>query len=338
MAEITFVMCVGIRAPIEPGEYVVRNKRIGVSYPPSIAIEPLGVIELPKSLSTMFVVSWTDDAVASQLRSQTYERHLPRYVAVAAISELLLAYKLVRMGHSDSLGLRTVGIGDVLVYFSAVDGVPTGDLNVALKNYAGNSAWGSVSLKADPHETSKLAAPHIGADTLPVERRYVRCYELIEHGFYSEAFLVAFAILDDFVQDMLHGLLMAKGFSSRDETEEFLKGIKEQRLRLYLGPVLKLAAGCDLKSLWPESEAALKWLNSTRNKLTHEGEVVDYAAAAKGIYVSLKVLVVLKEAGLAKVDLTPRLFRHAKITAAWTLDPPSWVPSGPLTDSLDFLG
>ena len=337
MPKVTFTVGVGVRGPIAPGIYTVGRKQIEVSYPSGINIG-FAILELPKSLSTLFVVSWDDRGrkVSSRLSSQGYERHLPIYDALAAIAELLLAYKLVRIGHADGRGLRTIGIGDTLVYFSAVDGVPTGDLNVGLKNYEGNSAWLGVQAEPDPHGTTVIAAPHIGSQSLPLARRYVRCFELLEHGFYSEAFIVAFSVLDDLVQQVLHSTLSEKGLVSKPERDELLRGIKENRLKLYLGPILKLACGRDISSMWPESAAALEWLSSTRNRIAHLAEAVDYASAAKAIYACLKVIVALKEAGLTASEIPVELFRHAKITAAWTIDAPTWVPRGELAESMDF--
>ena len=337
MARISFTVGVGVRGPIAPGIYTVGRKQIEVSYPPGINIG-FAVLEFPKSLSTQFVVTWEDEGgkVAVRLGGHGFERHLPIYDALAAIAELLLAYKLVRIGHADGRGLRTVGIGDTLVYFSTIDGVPTGDLNIGLKNYEGNSAWLGVQADFDPHDSTASAAPHVGTESLPLARRYVRCFELLEHGFYSEAFIVAFSVLDDLVQQMLHEMLREKGLTSKSERDELLRGIKENRLKLYLGPVLKLACGKDISIMWPASSAALEWLNSTRNRIAHAAEAVDYATAEKGIYACLRVVVALKENGLTKSEITVELFRYAKITAAWTTDPPSWVPAGEVAESMDF--
>jgi hypothetical protein len=337
MAQVSFTIGVGIRGPIAPGTYTVGRKQVDVSYPPGINIG-FAVLEFPKSLSTLFIVSWEDRGgkIASQLSGKGFERHLPIYEALAAIAELFLAYKLVRIGHADGRGLRTIGIGDTLVYFSSVDGVETGDLNVGLKNYEGNSAWLGVQAEADPHSTTAIAAPHVGSDSLPLARRYVRCFELLEHGFYSEAFIVAFSVLDDLVQQVLHDALKEKGLASKTERDELLRGIKENRLKLYLGPVLKLTCGRDISAMWPGSTAALEWLNSTRNRIAHSAEAVDYASAAKAIYACLRVIVALKESGLTISEIPVELFRHAKITAAWTTEAPLWVPKGEVAESMDF--
>lgn len=337
MSQISFTVGVGVRGPIAPGIYTIGRKSIAVSYPPGINLG-FTILELPKSLSTLFVVSWEDKGgkVSSSLNGKGFERHLPIYEALSAIAELLLAYKLVRIGHADGRGLRTIGIGDTLVYFSTIDGVQTGDLNVGLKNYGGNNAWPGVQTEVDPHGTTAIAAPHIGSDSLPLARRYVRCFELLEHGFYSEAFIVAFSVLDDLVQQVLHDSLCKKGLESKTERNELLRGIKENRLKLYLGPVLKLACGQDISTMWATSTSALEWMNTTRNRIAHSAEAVDYASAAKAIYACLRVIVALKEHDLTKSEIPVELFRHAKITAAWTIEPPTWVPKGELAESMDF--
>lgn len=337
MKTISFTVGIGIRGPIEPGEYLVRNYHLQVSYP---AVVNLGYnsCEMPKSLSTVFVVSWEDhdESTAKLLQSKTYERHLPIYDVLNVISELLQAYKLVRIGHADARGLRTIGLYDTLFFYPSINGKHIGDLNVGLKNLAGNNAWPTASPSADPLDTTQLARPHIGKSSLPLARRYVRCYELLEHGFYSEAFIVAFSVLDDFVQQGLHDLLNSKGLKAETERNELLRGIKENRLKLYLGPLLRLVSGQDIEALWPESKAALKWLNNTRNRIAHQAENIDYATAAKGIFVCLKLLVILNKNGVMRAEINIELFRNAKITAAWTSNPQKWIPSGELAESMDF--
>jgi len=207
-------------------------------------------------------------------------------------------------------------------------------LNVRLKA-SRRTPWKTGS-SVDPKITTELAKPYIGTDTVPLARRFVRCYELLDHGFFSEAFVVAFSIFDDFVQQTLHEALKAKGIESKSERNGFLRGIKENRLKIYLGPLLKVVCGHDLQSRWPDSGVALEWLNSTRNRIAHAGETADYADAAKGIFVCLKAIVVLKEMGITDAELTVSLFRHAKITAAWTRNPPPWIPAGEVSESMDF--
>jgi hypothetical protein len=338
MSIVAFTVCVGIRGPIRAGEYRVREKLVHVSYPASANLGGIK-FDLPKSLSTVFVVCWEDDSgtVTKQLLSKSFDTQIPLYEALDAISEILLAFKLVRVGHLDGRGLRTVGIGDTLYFYSSIDGAQAGPLNTSIKNYEGNNAWASGNFTVfDSQEATELATPHVGTNTYPIARRYVRCFELVEHGFYSEAFIVAFSVLDDFVQQTLHTLLQAKGLILEGERNELIRGIKENRLKLFLGPLLKLAFGRDIESLWAGSTKALKWLNETRNGIAHRAEKVDYATAIKGIYACLKVLVVLNESRVASVELNVELFRNAKFEAANTLNVPDWVPRREVAERMDF--
>ena len=68
-------------------------------------------------------MSWQDKngKTAARLRSKSFETHLPIYDAIDKINEILLAFKLVRIGHIDGCGLRTVGIDDTLFYFSRIN-------------------------------------------------------------------------------------------------------------------------------------------------------------------------------------------------------------------------
>jgi hypothetical protein len=331
MARVRFTIGVAVCGPIEPKTYEVGRKSVAVSYPERFIIQgphPV-VMPLPAGRSTQFVVEWEDrgGAAAAALRSQSYERYLVVYQALDAISELLLAFKLVRIGNIDGRGLRTIGIGDTLYFFAAIDGVETGLLNVGMRQ---------VGAPIDPYGTTALALPHVGSATFPLARRYVRCFELVEHGFYTEAFLAAFVLLDDFVQQTLSEQLEAKGLASKADRTELMRGIKENRLRVYLGPLLMVTSGRDIQSMWPQASAALEWLNSTRNRIAHAAESIDRSSAARAIFVSLKILICLRDAGLARVDIPVELFREAKLMAAWTLAPPAWVPQGGAAETMDF--
>lgn len=338
--KIQFFVGMSIRGPITRGDYNVGKAVVNVDYPPRIDLGFPTPIDMPKGRFTAFVVTWTDTSgsIARKLQSKGAERHLPIYDAIAIINELLLAFKLVRVGHADGDGVRTVGLSDTLFFFSKVNDVPMKDMNMRLRLSKAEYPWAN-SRSGDPYDslaTTPLAKPHIGMNTYPVARRYVRCFELLEHGFYTEALVVAFAILDDLVQQMLDDLLLSKGLAEESDRKELLRGIKEQRLKLYLGPLLKTVTGKAVEELWPQSPEALKWLNRKRNDATHAGAPIDYSAAAQAIYACIKTLVVLNKAGYVKVEFPVEMFRHAKVVAAWSDKPPEWVPTGGAAESFSF--
>lgn len=272
----------------------------------------------------------------NNLKSRTYHRNLVVHKAINAINEILLAFKMVRIHHIDGRGLRTIGIHDTLFYFSTIDDKPTGDLNVGLSSLLEQAINEGATDPRDSFNTSVLAKEHIASNSYPVARRYTRCYELLEHGFYSEAFIIAFSIMDDLVQDMLHHHLEIKGMDNQPERKTLLMGIKENRLKIFLGPLLKILSGTSINDLWPQAEMAMRWLNERRNKIAHGGYKVDYNSAAVSIYACVKILHTLNQAQLTKAEFSVEFFRHSKLTASWTISPPEWVPVGAVSESMDY--
>lgn len=337
MKKISFVVGVGIRGPIAVGDYAVNQASIAVDYPPSVQSQ-FRTLKLPEWHSTVFTVSWSDTTGKDEkaLLENTYSKHLVVHKALAYINELLQAFKLVRVGHIDSCGMRTIGINDTLFHYSLIDGQQTGQFNALLRGQFSTGIPPEDRRYHDFFDTTALAKQHIGIDSYPVARRFLRCYELLEHGFYSEAFIVSFSILDAIVQDMLNAKLTERGMEKTSERSELLRGIKENRLHTFLGPLLYILTGHSISSLWSHAESALPWINSKRNKIAHAGYQADYSTAAQGIYACIRILVALNSARLITAEFSVEFFRHAKITAAWTAAPPDWVPSGEAAEAMDF--
>jgi hypothetical protein len=278
----------------------------------------------------MFQVRWEDltGEIIAKLRSKGAERFSPLYYALDHINELLLAYKLVRIGHLNGSEVRTIGETDCLFYVSFINGHQTNDLNMRLRTHGGTNRWGAAHPihPEDPLGTTELALPHIGQSTFPTGRNFVRCFELIEHGYYTETLIVAFAILDDQVQLALHGLLDSKGITEERERKQFLLNIKDNRLKSYLGPVLKLLLSKSIFEMWPDSVEALKWLNKERNDAMHGGYHANRYSAALALFASMKLLLVLSRNGALKLELPDGMYRQARVLAAWQDSPPKWVP------------
>lgn len=136
-SKVDYVIGVAICGPIASGDYDVGRVRINVSYPPAVDFGFPTPIQLPKGLSTVFVVTWIDKngTTVHKLNSKKAERHHPLYYALDKINERLLAYKLARVGNADGMGIRTVGEGDTLFHFSLIDGQPIGNLNMRLRTF-----------------------------------------------------------------------------------------------------------------------------------------------------------------------------------------------------------
>lgn len=338
-AQIEYHIVVAILGPIISGNYIVGTTKIQVSYPSFVSLPPHGPVPLPNGLSTMFRVIWEDPTgkTVAKLRAKGAERYEPFYHALEQINELLLAYKLVRIGHMNGSEVRTIGEADCLLRAPFINGRHTGDLNVSLRTHGGTNRWGFANPKhpEDPLGTTELALPHIGQATFPIGRKFARCFDLIEHGYYTEALVVAFAILDDQVQLALHSLLETKGLTEESERKQLLRNIKEQRLKLYLGPVLKLLLSKSISEIWPEADAALEWLNSERNAAMHGGYHANRRSAAFALFASMKLLLVLSRNGALTLDLPDGMYREARILAAWQNSPPKWTPRNDQVENIN---
>jgi hypothetical protein len=314
-AKIEYHVFIGLRGPIAEAEYNIGAAVINVSYPIKTSIGGV-VINLPVNTSTLFRVWWFDDEVAQKLlKLQSYEKNLIIHTALSFISELLTAYKLVKIGHGDGFHVRTVGISDTLMYTVFV-GERQLEVNAAiLFNYVANAS-----------EATKLARPHIATGTYAIARRYVRCFELIEIGFYKESFIVSHAILGDLVQEMINKFLKVKGLSTDQSRKTLTRAIKEDRLSIYLGPLLKVIGGVSIEEIWGHAPQAIAWLNSVRNKIAHGGSEGDRNSACKAVFVSMKAVAALDNRNFIDAKFPPGMRRHSRLLASWTPDRPIWVP------------
>ena len=153
---IGYHIVVSLLGPIISGQYSVGDCVIDVSYPEFLIIPPRGPVPLPSGMSTMFKVSWGDKSGEDlrKLESKTSVRLEPFYFALAQINELLIAFKLVRIGHINGLEVRMVGEADCLFYAAFVDGVQTGGVNTKLRTHLGSNRWGFANAEhpEDPLE------------------------------------------------------------------------------------------------------------------------------------------------------------------------------------------
>ncbi len=328
---VRFVVGVSIRGPIEPGEYKVGDATIFVSYPTEVSLGFPGPVFLPVGCSTVFDVVWSDAGgkAALLLDKPTYHQHLIIHDVLALVSQLMMSFKLVRVGHADGMKVRTVGVSDTLFYLSFVDEESAGTLNVGMTLDKRLHPW--VAHGESPWDrsgTTELARPQVNAKSYPVARRFVRCFELLEHGFFKETVIVAHAILDDTIQNIVRERLVSKGLMDKKSQDSLLRAIKEDRLSVYLGPLLKVLCGKTIEEMWPAADVALKWLNTSRNRVAHAGLGDVRDDACKAIFVATKVISVLNSFGIATCKFPAGMLRTARITAAWTNQPEAWVPSG----------
>lgn len=334
---VKYVIGLGIRAPIKSGLYRVDTKEIIVSYPKCInfGIE----LELPKSLSTQFEVTWDDPDSYVRLKTNTHERFLPIYEAMAAINKLLLAFKLSRIGNSEGSGVRSVGSSDQLYSYALVDNSPQ-DLTLGLmiqqQDYP--HLMPNAQHPEDNSGTTDIAKRYIDNDEPVIAKRIVRSFELIELGLFSESFLVSFSVLDDVTQMMLQELHHSVYNSTVQEQERYTSDIRNNRLERYLNSCLEELHGKKMQDLWEHFNTALTWFNRLRNQIAHNGALITHSEAKVGLYVALKIIITLDQEQLLRSGVNAEMYREAKMQASWSETPPSWVPSGQAASSTDFNG
>lgn len=319
LVELSLV--IGIRTLLAEGEYQVEGFKITVSYDFSLPHFNLSNVPLGQRRATFVVVSWHDDGekIRGQLTGRTGNGdHLrPLLKALEKVNKLFLAINLSWIGHAYSDGARTVGKDDIWMEFCSINSEVVPGLTTS-----GNF----IPFTEDLDSVTEKVTPHIDEETFPVARRFIRCFELIGHGFYTESLIVSFSILDDLVQTMLHNQLELKGMADKKQREALLRGIEKNRLKIYLGQLLYLIANCTVDELWENASTALTWLNGVRNKIAHGGHVVGHGEASKAIYVCVKTLSVLSQRGLIDFEVPSNMYRQAQIYASWTDNPPNWVP------------
>ncbi|QPC93144.1 hypothetical protein [Mesorhizobium sp. INR15] len=318
---VRYYIGVGFRGAIDAGDYAIGRTHVNVSYPDAFMIDStpfLGRLELPKT-STVFCVSWDDSNGKTQAQFDGHvERQLPLFKALKAINQLTDAFKLVRLGNSEGLHLRRVGTGDTLFHTCLIDGI--------VDPFVVNRRLGYEPDAKDRAETQDLASSHVAGDTVAIARRYLACFELFDHGYYSEAVIVGHGILDDTIQELINRSLTDKGIDEQEERKLILRGISSDRMKTFLGPLLKLLSGKNLSEIWYDGASALDFLNKKRNAIAHNGVVASPAEAAFCLFASMKIIAVLHHSGLVDAPMPRGMFRTARNLAAWSVpDRPSWV-------------
>ena len=137
-------------------------------------------------------------------------------------------------------------------------------------------------------------------DDPPLEKiKLLRAVELLNSGYRTESILIGFGILDNYIQKTLISLLSDRKI---DKPDKLLREIKENRLKIYLGPVLKMLTGHSLKEddnhLWEK----LKTLNRDRNEAIHQSVDVAWDKAASSLETVRSIIVYLET--FKRADLT----------------------------------
>jgi hypothetical protein len=122
-----------------------------------------------------------------------------------------------------------------------------------------------------------------------VVRRAIASLDLVNLGFYSEAFVTAFSLLDDLTQDVMRAGLKKQGLTE-DEQHKLLRAIKEQRLDHFLNLVAKICGWRALKEADPDLWKTLEKVNAKRNDVMHNARRLNREEAINGIDTTLRVV------------------------------------------------
>jgi hypothetical protein len=203
--------------------------------------------------------------------------------------------------------IRRVGIRD----FVSMDNFPIGK--------DGNRKGQGLSM-ANLAIDSQIAKRSIGIvskvnfsfdnNNRPVERiKMLRTVELLNSGYHSEALLLSFALLDNFVQKAIMIILEDKKIN---QPKVFLSRIPESRLETFLGPLLKILTGHSLEEDKPDVWVNLKKNNKNRNDAMHLSKDMSYDQAKQCIETTKEILIYLHTVNSLvpnpQIDSLPFLF------------------------------
>ncbi len=245
-------------------------------------------IKVPTEDCTIFSIEHKNYKREDLNKSQKVDEVLEK--SLIAISELSLWSKSKEQVGKISSYIRQVGRSDVKYFFVEI----SDDSLIEWKN---GSYW--QSLKGFQILSGFLSNMVVtnGPSQNPTPsatRRILSCLDLINLGFYSDAFITAFALLDDLTQEVLKAGFEKKKLSLKEQ-KNILRGITEDRLANFLTSILKL---CDWVSLEKENEKLfkkLKKINTKRNDIMHGSVRLTRNTAIEYIDIILEILSFLRQ-------------------------------------------
>ena len=237
--------------------------------------------------------------------------------SLAAVSEVLLWERAnERIGKSSPFQRR---VGRVDAKFFSIDGRDA--TIVAWRNplyftdLAGMTAMSSFL--GNVVMTNGPAASPLPPDA----KRLMSSIDLVNLGFFTEALITVFSLLDDLTQRVVSGGLAAKGFSDKDRRHMML-AIKEERLDHFLNGLTKLCDWVALKDVDAELDKKLRVVNTLRNRVMHGDRELarDEALTAMATLIDVIVHLQSNPFGVPVTDIPP--LRPANPELVRLPDPP----------------
>ena len=120
--------------------------------------------------------------------------------------------------------------------------------------------------------------------SVPIEHKLLtRSCALLNFGFYQEAILVAFSVLDAKLQELIEKRIQSELSLEKKEIKEYLMNIATNRLDTLLNFLFKLLDKTSLKSEEKDLFKELKRINKKRNRVVHNGEAATREEAKNAI-------------------------------------------------------
>lgn len=187
--------------------------------------------------------------------------------SIAAISEVAIWSKLNTNFGEMSPFLRQIGTTDVKGFFAQVSEDEMAwwvNPSFQLQRNVAAALASSMPIISD----MIVANGPLANPVPPILRRVMSSIDLINLGFHTESFVNLFSIVDDLTQEVIKAGMSLKGLKA-DEQEKLLRGIKEERLKLYLCNLAKLCGWKSLEEADKELYANVLKVNTCRNDIMH---------------------------------------------------------------------
>jgi hypothetical protein len=203
---------------------------------------------------------WETDPTIPFLNALLFE-------SLHAINDAVLWSKTIDQAKKDLSYSRQVGFLDIRLFFA----IRTKEALYAHKNplLQGSGAMFRMLSGLMPNART---SPNPFSNPLPKSiRRAMGILDLFNQGFFSEAFIAAFSMVDDIAQRVVEAGLTAKKIG---RPRDAMRMIKEDRLRSFLNVLTKLCDWVALEEVNPELWKRLKQVNELRNAVVHRDKEI----------------------------------------------------------------
>lgn len=307
MIKLKSMMVLPFRASIKPFELTCKipgdtfDTNLKLSYKDNILFPPSNVKICTNLCSIITVVTFFKP---SKKQPINYKRptiihegwmYLINEYILPKVNWFLYIIKKNHPNPSVTGVLRHIGEIDLVVYNLKCEGT--------------NIVRGTSTFMSSQGVQIEITDTDISLNIFNEWRILTRSVDLINHGYYIEAFLVAFALLDDKIQEFL-----SERFPNitKKEAKKLLRKIERQRLVVFLDSLMKIVTKSSTFDAISNLQKDIEWFNDKRNTIMHSGGGCTRQDCKRAMNITLAVLKFLNSQG-AKYQL-PSEFRY------WTLD------------------